>query len=150
MAVGQTHMNVAKLEQEQVTAYYEPERRVAYILYTGVLGSDASSAAYQWLAELIAEIGIENIYGEIFDFTGVTQFQPDNLIDARKNSRKLNLRVDIHSTPVAMIVRDMIQEEILRGPMRNVPENRRKRIVMSEEAAYDFFAEWHAENQAEG
>jgi len=137
--------NFENLEQDQVTASYDPDQRIARIHYTGILGSDASHAAYQWLDELIQAIGIENIHGEIFDFTEVTQFQPDNLIDARKNSRKLNLRVDIHSTPVAMIVRDEVQKEILRGPMRNVPENKRKRIVHSEDEAFAFFEEWHSD-----
>lgn len=136
-------MTKEKLQQERVEAYYDEEKKVAYIIYSGILGAEDSASAYQWLAELIAEIGIENIHGEIFDFRKVRQFQPDNLIDARKNSRKLNLRVNIHSTPVAMIVRDAVQEEILRGPMRNVPENKRKRIVQSEDEAFAFFREWH-------
>jgi hypothetical protein len=136
-------MSFPPLQQPQVEARYEPENQIVYVRYTGVLGSDASDRAYTWLAELINKIGIENIYGEIFDFTQVTQFQPDNIINARKNSRKLNLRVNIHETPVAMIVRDAVQEEILRGPMRNVPENKRKRIVHSDEEALAFFEEWH-------
>jgi hypothetical protein len=138
-----------KLEQEKVTAFYDDEQRIAHIHYMGILGADESAAAYKWLAELIELVGIDTIYGEIFDFTKVTQFQPDNLIDARKNSRKLNLRVEIHSTPVAMIVRDEVQMEILRGPMRNVPENRRKRIVQSMDDALAFFAEWYANEMSE-
>lgn len=137
-------MTIEALKQERVEAYYNPEEKIAYVVYSGILGADDSAAAYQWLNSLIQEIGIENIQGEIFDFTNVRQFQPDNLIDARKNSRKLNLKVDIHSTPVAMVVRDTVQEEILRGPMRNVPENKRKRIVHSRDEAYAFFREWHA------
>jgi hypothetical protein len=136
-------MEIKPLEQEKVRAHFDLETKVAYIHYAGILGADASTAAYQWLAELIAAVGIENIYGEIFDFTDVRQFQPDNLIDARKHSRKLNLRVNIHETPVAMVVRDTVQKEILRGPMRNVPENRRKRIVQTEAEAFAFFKEWH-------
>jgi hypothetical protein len=140
-------MEIQRLEREHVTAYYNSERRVAYIEYRGILGAGASNAAYTWLEDVIEAVGIDNIYGEIFDFTKVTQFQPDNLIDARKNSRKLNLRVNIHNTPVAMIVRDEVQREILRGPMRNVPENKRKRIVANEQEAFEFFDEWYAELQ---
>jgi hypothetical protein len=54
--------------------------------------------------------------------------------------------VNIHDTPVAMVVRDAVQREILRGPMRNMPENKRKRIVESIDEAFAFFKEWHAEN----
>jgi len=138
-------MAFQKLDQEQVSAYFDDENNIAHITYSGILGADDSAAAYKWLGELIDHIQIENIYGEVFDFRDVKQFQPDNLIDARKHSRKLNLRVQIHGTPVAMIVRDSVQEEILRGPMRIVPENRRKRIVHSLEEAYAFFEEWHKE-----
>lgn len=138
-------MTFQPLQQEQVQAHYEPEEKIVYVRYTGILGSDASDSAYNWLAQLIEEIGIDNIYGEIFDFCAVTQFQPDNLINARKHSRKLNLRVNVHETPVAMVVRDAVQEEILRGPMRNVPENRRKRIVHSYDEALAFFEEWYRE-----
>lgn len=137
-------MAIDKLEQEHVTAHFDVENHVAYITYTGILDATASASAYGWLQKLIDNVGIETIYGEIFDFTHVKQFQPDNLIDARKNSRKLNLKVDIHRTPVAMIVRDAVQEEILRGPMRIVPENKRKRIVVSQQEAFDFFSEWHS------
>ena len=137
-------MTVQPLDQQRVTAHYDPERRVAYIVYSGILEATDSAAAYAWLNAIIEEIGVEHLHGEIFDFRAVKQFQSDNLIDARKNSRRLNLRVDIHQTPVAMIVRDQVQEEILRGPMRNVRENRRKRIVLSEDEAYAFFTEWHS------
>lgn len=142
-------MAVEKLQMERVSAYYDEEQKIAHITYSGILAAEDSAAAYKWLSQLIEVIGIDVIYGEIFDFTGVKQFQPDNLIDARKNSRKLNLKVDIHSTPVAMIVRDTVQEEILRGPMRNVPENKRKRIVTSVNEALSFFAEWHQTNTPE-
>ena len=138
-------MEYEQLAQERVTAYFDDERKIARITYSGILAADDSAAAYKWLNKLIDAIHIENIYGEIFDFREVKQFQPDNLIDARKHSRKLNLRVEIHSTPVAMVVRDSVQEEILRGPMRIVPENKRKRIVHSLEEAYRFFEDWHRE-----
>jgi hypothetical protein len=136
------------LYKERVTAFFDGENGVAHITYSGDLDADDSSAAYDWLSNLIIEVGIEKIRGEVFDFTDVHLFQPDNLIDARKNSRKLNLRVNIHNTPVAMIVRDSVHREILRGPMRIVEENKRKRIVETHEEAYSFFDEWHQNSEA--
>ncbi len=138
-------MKMQPLILQQVSAHFDEESNIAFIRYSGILGADESNAAYRWLAVLLEAVGVENVYGEIFDFTAVKQFQPENLVDAKKNSRKLNLRVNIHETPVAMVVRDAVQEEILRGPMRNVPENKRKRIVYSEEEALAFFKEWHAD-----
>lgn len=141
----QRAMIPSPLELEKVSAKYDPEKRIAYITYRGDLGADASSAAYQWLNELIQVIGIENLYGEIFDFRDVRTFMPENLIDARKNSRWLNLRLEL-TFPVAMVVSDTVQHEILRGPMRNVPGNVRKRIVESMEDAHAFLDEWHRQN----
>ncbi len=138
-------MNIQPLHEQQVTAHYDGDERVVYVIYFGILGPDASTAAYEWLENLINTIGVDAIRGEIFDFTGVTQFRPDNLINAKKSSRMLNLRTNVDNMPVAMVVKDMVQEEILRGPMRNVPENPRKRIVHSEEEAFAFFDEWHAQ-----
>jgi len=131
------------LQEENVTAHYDEEKELVYIIYFGILGSEASTAAYAWLEDLINDVGVDAIRGEIFDFTQVTQFRPDNLINARRHSKMLNLRTDTENMPVAMIVKDMVQEEILRGPMRNVPENKRKRIVHSEDEAYAFIDEFH-------
>ena len=68
----------------------------------------------------MVNLGSENLYGEVWDFRDVQEFLPDNLMDARKKSRGLNLRINV-DFPVAMIVKDFYQEEILRGPMQNVP-----------------------------
>ena len=48
-----------------------------------------------------------------------------------------------------MICANFYQEEILRGPMQNVPENQRKRIVRTEDEALEFIEEWHREHTPE-
>ncbi len=131
------------IESPRASAYYELESKIVFVTYQGELTADDSSAVYTWLNKLIQEIGIESIYGEIFDFRQVTEFMRDNLMDARKKSRGLNLRNPVQSFPVAMIVKDFYQEEILRGPMQNVPENIRKRIVQTPAEARAFLDEWH-------
>ena len=136
-------MTFKTLEHDRATASFDAETRIAMITYSGQLTAEASAAVYEWLNDLIRTLGSKEVYGEIFDFRMVTEFMPDNLMDARKNSRRLNLRQEAQSIPVAMIVKDFYQEEILRGPMQNVPENVRKTIVKSVEEAYDFFARWH-------
>ncbi|MCU0513362.1 MAG: hypothetical protein MUE40_12425 [Anaerolineae bacterium] len=136
------------LETPGASAYYDSETRIVHITYRGYLTSEASSVVYAWLKKLVEEVGEENIYGEIFDFRPVLEFMPDNLMDARKKARGLNLRMEL-LFPVAMVVKDFYQEEILRGPMQNVPENTRKRIVRSPEEARAFFEEWHARHHEE-
>jgi len=139
-------MVLEPLELEQVSTKYDPESRIAYITYRGALGPDASGAAYKWIDRLINEVGIAHVYGEIFDFRQVLEFLPENLMDARKKSRRMNMKNNITNLPVAMIVNGLVQVEILRGPLQNVPENARKRIVYSMDEALAFLDEWHEQN----
>lgn len=133
-------MTIPPLERKNASAYYDAKTGIAYITYRGYLDADASAAVYDWLADL--DEAVDHIYGEIFDFREVTEFMPDNLMEARKKSRRRNLRQDVQSLPVAMIVKDFYQEEILRGPMQNVPENQRKRIVRGMDEAHYFLQTW--------
>jgi hypothetical protein len=95
--------------------------------------------------QLIDKIGTENLYGEVFDFREVTFFSLDNLIGARKNSRRMNIMANTHEFPVAMIVASRMQEEVLRGPMQVMPGNKRKRIVKTVDEAVAFLDEWHGQ-----
>jgi hypothetical protein len=135
-------MLIPDLETPNASAHYDDAERIAYIAYKGYLTAEHSGAVYRWLHDLIQEVGSQHIYGEIFDFREVQEFMPDNLMDARKRSRGLNLRINLQF-PVAMVVKDFYQEEILRGPMQNVQENRRKSIVRSMDEARAFLDEWH-------
>jgi hypothetical protein len=139
---------MTSLHIEKAHAHYDAESRIVYVTYRGLLTSEDSTKVYQWLHELMVQLGSENLYGEIWDFRDVQEFLPDNLMDARKKSRGLNLRINV-DFPVAMIVKDFYQEEILRGPMQNVPENTRKAIVRSMDEAHQFLAEWHADQQSD-
>ena len=139
-------MTIEPLETNFASAHYDDATRIIHIAYRGYLTSEASSEVYAWLKTVVDEAGVENIYGEIFDFRGVLEFMPDNLMDARKKARGLNLRLE-QLFPVAMVVKDFYQEEILRGPMQNVPENTRKRIVRTPEEALAFLDEWHAQQK---
>jgi len=134
---------MTSLHIDKAHAHYDPESRIVYVTYRGLLTSEDSTKVYHWLHELMVQLGSENLHGEIWDFRDVQEFLPDNLMDARKKSRGLNLRINV-GFPVAMIVKDFYQEEILRGPMQNVPENTRKAIVRSMDEAHQFLTEWHA------
>lgn len=137
-------MSYPPLEHNNARAAFDADSRLVVVTYSGELDAATTTAVYEWLAGLAESQGIESLRGEIFDFRQVTEFMPDNLMAARKNSRRLNLRHDVQNLPVAMIVKDFIQEEILRGPMQNVKENVRKRIVRSMDDALAFIDSWHA------
>lgn len=140
-------MPFTPLETDTVTATYDDDTRIATISYQGLLGADTTIAVYDWLGDLIDEVGFENLYGEIFDFRNVREFLPDNLMEARRKSRRYNMRNNVRRLPVAMIVSSHYQEEILRGPLQNVEENKRKTIVWTMEDAIAFLHAWHAANR---
>lgn len=142
-------MSIQALDTPQASAKYDADHNVVWVTYRGVLDAEASTRVYQWLAEFFNVHDNQDIDGEVFDFREVQSFGPDNLFEARKKSRGFNLRQDITHLPVAMICSNFYQEEILRGPMQNVPENQRKRIVRTDEEAFDFIAEWHGQRQVE-
>lgn len=137
-------MNIAALKHENAEASYDEASGIAHITYQGLLTADATNAVYEWLGDLIDEVGLDELYGEVFDFRAVKEFMPDNLIDARRNSRRYNMRHDVKRLPVAMIIANYYQEEILRGPMQNVEKNKRKAIVWNMDEAIAFLHEWHA------
>ena len=134
------------LNTDQATAFFDYDSRLIRVAYRGNLGSGAAEQVYDWIEQLIQTVGIGAIAGEIFDFTAVTSFDPGNLQTARKVSKKLNMTTDTSHLPVAMIIANFYQEEILRSPMRVLPEMERKRIVWSEQEALDFIGWWNAQH----
>ena len=131
------------LEVEQARAFYDPESAIIYIHYRGTLTGDAALEVYNWLEELYQEIDVDHLYGLIFDFRQVQEFDDSNLKTARRTSSRMNMRIDTSHVPVALIVSDPYHQEILLGSMRISPENIRKKIVWSEEEAQEFLASWH-------
>ena len=136
-------MTISPLKTEKASAYYDEESHIAFVKYSGLLTADESLAVYDWLGDLLQEVGLDNMYGEVFDFRKVSEFATDNLMDARRNSRRYNMRNNVRRLPVSMIVSNYYQEEILRGPMQNVEENKRKSIVWNMDDAIAFLHEWH-------
>lgn len=134
---------IEPLQLEQASAYFDGEQRIAYVAYRGSLGDAVTVQVYEWLDTLFKQVDIQTVYGEIFDFTKVTEFQPSNLEAARKNSKRLNLKMDVSHLPVALIVDNSYQLGMLETAMRISPEHQRKRIVWSREEAMRFLEEWN-------
>jgi len=136
-----------QLEIDNASTYYDPDTRIVYITYKGILDADTNVAVYSWLDEIYDAEGLTSIYGQIFDFRKVVEFAPDNLKTARRSSSKMNMAHDTSQIPVGMIVNDFEQGESLRASMRISPKNLRKRFVLSEAEAIAFFDEWYKEHQ---
>lgn len=142
-------MSIQPLETPNASARYDEDHNIVWVTYTGLLDAGATASVYHWLANFFEAHDNQSIDGEVFDFRKVETFGPDNLFEARKKSRGFNLKQDVSTLPVAMICANFYQEEILRGPMQNVPENNRKSIVKTEAEALEFIANWHRERLAE-
>lgn len=139
-----------QLEIERAIATYDPQTRIVTVVYRGMLDAETNATVYGWLEQLYEHIGADTLWGQVFDFRGVTEFGEDNLKAARRNSSRMNMRTKVTNWPVALIVNDFYHEEILRSSMRVAAENVRKRIVWSEQDALNFLHEWHAEHTPDG
>ncbi|GAB4516922.1 MAG: hypothetical protein OHK0046_22990 [Anaerolineae bacterium] len=137
------------LEIEQASAVYNPETRIAYIAYRGLLSSEVTVEVYAWLEYLYRTVGAEGFYGQIFDFTGVEEFAPSNITTARRVSNRINMIIDTSHIPVGLIVGNFYHEQMLLSAMRVSPENVRKKIVWSEAEALSFFEQKHRDWAAE-
>lgn len=139
-------MTPLPLETEQAAAHYDAATRIVHITYRGNLGADATRQVYDWLDTLYETVGTDTLYGQIFDFRQVTQFQDENLQTARRVSKFANIRADTSRFPVALLISEFYHQEILRSAMRVTPDNERKRMVWSEAEALEFFQQWHRLN----
>lgn len=136
-------MSDYELAIDRASAYFDPEEGIAYITYSGSLDGEVTVQVYDWLSALYDKVGLENIYGQVFDFRAVENFDQSNLTTARRTSNRMNMSKDTSQFPVALIVANHAQEEILRGPMR-IPEGHvRKRIVWSQDEAIEFLHSWN-------
>ncbi|MFW5748152.1 MAG: hypothetical protein ACOCYT_00915 [Chloroflexota bacterium] len=140
-------MDITDLEIENARAHYNPEDQIVYITYQGALDGSVTIKVYDWLDQLYQLVGLEAIYGEIFDFRKVDHFDQSNLVTARRTSNRMNMSKDTSQFPVALIVGSHDQEEILRGPMRIPEGHQRKRIVWSQDEGLEFIHDWNRSKQ---
>lgn len=133
------------METDGFSAYLNEETKIPHVTYPEYLIPEVTTNMYAWFGDLIDEYGIENLRGCIFDFTQVKKFHPANFRTARAESRKINEKADLSAFPVAFLVQDMKQEQMLRVSMRLTQNPARLRIVYSFESAVAFIKEWYKE-----
>jgi len=126
------------LQVEHAQARFDEDSRLVHVTYTGEIDGNATVAVYDWLEQLYHEVDINTIRGQVFDFRQVTSFAQDNLVLARRNSSRMNMKTDVSHCPAALLISDFYHEEILRTGMRISDQNVRKRIVWSYDDALDF------------
>lgn len=141
-------MIVEPLNGENVTATFDPETRIASIVYTGELTPPVTTQAYGWVISSALQVGVENIYGGYFDFRNVTKFRLENVRTVKRAHKSKPPAVDFSRIPTSLIVKNMYQEQMVRVSMRVNEQSDRLRIVHSEEEALNFVNEWHQLNNA--
>lgn len=130
------------MKKDGFEAYFDAEASIARVVYPDHLTPDITRQMYKWFGELAEEVGMETLKGCIFDFRGVSKFHPQNARAAQTESRKINARFDLSKFPVAFLVRDMYQEQMLRVSMRITQNSERLRVIHDEAEAVQYITRW--------
>ena len=126
--------------------YLDDETQIARVAYPEHLTPQVTIDMYAWFDELASQVGITSLKGCIFDFCNVKQFHPGNARAAQRESKKINSKYDLRRFPVAFLVRNMSQEQMLRVSMRLTQNSDRLRIIHNESQAVEYIQEWHRIN----
>jgi hypothetical protein len=143
-------MNIANLEQDNVTGYYDEEKRILFVTYRGTLTPAATAAVYTWIGCLLNVYGVAHARGSIYDFREVTNFMVGNLTAAQNQSYQLNEQFDLRAHPVALLVNNIYQRAMVKAALNVTPQQDRKRLVHSMEGALAFIEQWHEQLSLEG
>jgi hypothetical protein len=138
------------LETENISAWYDREKKILYVAYRGVMTSDVTMTYYGWLFDwgTYDPSIVKNTLGSVYDFRGVRQFASSNISTATQQSIQANRRLDLDHIPVALITETPLQTQWVRTTMKIMPAQHRKRIVNSMDEAYTFFEEFHSQRAA--
>jgi hypothetical protein len=132
------------LNSEGATGFYDTEKQLVCITYYGVVTPIVTTDAYTIGAQMIERYGIQDLRGMIADFRHVVDFDNSNLNAVRRTSGSLNMNYDMSHVAAALLVATMIQEKMVRMGMKITPQEERKRIVHSLQAAHSFVDEFQA------
>jgi hypothetical protein len=128
--------------QPGVVGCFDPHNRILHVAYFGHVTAETTSAIYQWGWRLSEEVGPENIYGMIIDFSAVLAFAPQSVGTALRESRRINRTFDLSHLPVAHIVKNLYQEQMVTISTDLSGQPERMRLVYSEDEALSFIENW--------
>lgn len=111
--------------------WYDEGKHTVMVIYYGSVTGDTTAAVYTTTNHILAQHGVENIQGAIYDFRCISGFQLENYRTVRSESSNLNQTYDMSHIAVSLIVRNIVQEQLVRSTLRLTPQERRKRIVHS-------------------
>lgn len=132
------------LEEPNLFIRWLPEERLYWARYLGLLDGQMASQVYAVFYQLLETVSVEEIYGIVLDFRDVKRFDRTNLTATRQESRTLNKTYDLSRIPVAMLVKNLMQEQFVKISSKITGTEHRVRIVWTEEEMRAFFSNFHA------
>lgn len=131
------------LNETDVQARFDQEQGISFITYGRVVNSVTTRKVYGWVDDLLTVIAPDATRGVVFDFRQVKRFMRDNLLTARRYTLESNSKRDNSGHPVAMLVGNYYQEQMVNIAIMVSPDSERKRIVRSFDEALTYIADWH-------
>lgn len=133
------------LNLQSVTGYFDKENRILRIGYHGIITPDANRVVYTWMGRFFLDLGdgIGNVNGSIYDFRDVSDFVNRYMSTASQYTKHL-MNIDGNHHPVAFIVQNLYQEEMVRLTMKINADDKRKQIFNSEAEAQAFIQNFRA------
>ena len=136
--------DVQKLNEANVSGYFDKDTRIFHIHYKGILDAEATNKAYSWLFTQGTEVGgIDNIYAFVFDFTEVVKFRRDNTFATKRQSQTAKVSIDLSRVPAALVVKNIYQEQLVLLSMKVNDVEERTKICKSHAEAMTFIDLFH-------
>lgn len=129
------------LETDEMFAHYDGVKQILFIQYYRAASAEVTHQAYQWIRDISTKL--TDIRGCVYDFRKVRHFRPDNQSAVTKESEAINEELDFSSVPVAIVVDNMYQEQMVKKTLSNTPQTERKTIVYTFPEAFQFFRDFH-------
>lgn len=132
---------------DDLTVVFEEAEGFICITFRNELTPLITHEAYYWLNEIVDEFGEDAVRFCMFDYRQVESFHEDNLAQTRLEIRAFDQRYNLDHVPVAMLVKNLFQEQMAQVLARLLGSEARVRIVRSASAGFAFYREWR-ERQA--
>jgi hypothetical protein len=142
-------MEYPRLEDENVSAYYDTEKLILFVVYGEILSPEITAKVYEWVNSTSTPVDVEQSRGSIYDFRTVKRFSLGNLPTVQQKSLEMNRKDDLSHHPVALLIDNFYQESMVKTAMQMTPGQERKRIVHSIEEAYAFINEFQGKRASQ-
>lgn len=137
---------MVSVEEQGYAIDFDSKTGVLTATYGEILNGRYTAEVYSACLNILADEGVENVRGVIFDFRQVKVSEKDNLRTAQSSSYRANKKVDMSNLPVALVATSPLQQAIVKVSVKVGADQHRKRIVSTSEEALAFFTEWHESN----